>query len=97
MMMISHFVKKYTFTDAYIKYATRNIHVDAFFIAVTSVIVRERKFSLRRYIQRGGKATEIELPDARKVKHRELSNFSLISPDATMRSRVIIQCVIVRH
>lgn len=40
--------------------------VDAFFIAVMSVIARERKFSLRRYIQRGEKAsTKIELPDVK--------------------------------
>lgn len=38
--------------------------VDAFF--VTSVIALERKFSLRRYIQRGEKAsTKIELPDVK--------------------------------
>lgn len=47
-------------------YATGNIHVDAFFIAVTSVIARERKFSLPWYIQRGGKASiKIELPGAK--------------------------------
>lgn len=66
---LSRFVKKYIFIDTYIYYVCMQLEisaVDAFFVAVTSVIARKRKFSLRRYRQRGEKAsTKIELPDVK--------------------------------